>query len=141
MTISSTRSTLPVVVATGALPPPSSSLGPVLDGLGHDCLGSCAAAAEELGAHVWFLRRRAPGNGRADSTLVVLDSSGIHGLMHRSRQLLREINDCVRDDGIRVTERRIDDSGRALGTVSSLHGDPPLHTVVKHVDVVTAMTS
>jgi hypothetical protein len=141
MTISSTSTTLPVVVATGALPPPSSSLGHVLADLGHDCDGSCAAAADELGAHVWFLRRRGPGNGRADSTLVVLDASGVHGLLHRSRQLMREINDCVRDDGIRVTERRIDDSGRALATVSSLHGDPLVQTSDDHVGVVTAMTS
>jgi hypothetical protein len=61
--------------------------------------------------------------------------------MHRSRQLLREINDCVRDDGIRVTERRIDDSGRALATVSSLHGDPLDQSPQNHADVVTAMTS
>jgi hypothetical protein len=54
---------------------------------------------------------------------------------------MREINDCVREDGIRVTERRIDDSGRALATVSSLYGDPLVQTSDDHVGVVTAMTS
>jgi hypothetical protein len=103
--------------------PPSSSLGPVLADLGHDCPGACGAAGDELGAHVWFVRRRPAGVGRADATLVVLDAHDHDGPMHRSRQLLRDVNDCVRDDGIRVTERRVDDSGRALATVSSLRGD------------------
>jgi hypothetical protein len=53
---------------------------------------------------------------------VVLDASEYDGPLHRSRQLLRGVNDCVRDDGIRVTERRVDDSGRALATVSALRG-------------------
>ena len=113
-----------VAAPSGELPP-SSSLGSVLAGLGHECPGSCGAAADELGAHVWFVRRRPPGVGRADATLVVLDASDYDGPMHRSRQLMRDVNDCVRDDGIRVTERRIDDSGRALATVSSLTGVLP----------------
>jgi hypothetical protein len=103
--------------------PSSSSLGPVLAGLGHDCPGSCGAAADELGANVWFVRRRATGEGRTESTLVVLDASEYDGPLPRSRQLIRDVNDCVRHDGIRVTERRIDDSGRALATVSSIRGD------------------
>ena len=113
-----------VAAPSGELPP-SSSLDSVLAGLGHDCPGSCGAAADELGAHVWFVRRRPLGVGRADATLVVLDASDYDGPMHRSRQLMRDVNDCVRDDGIRVTERRIDDSGRALATVSSLTGVLP----------------
>jgi hypothetical protein len=112
-----------VAVPSGDLPP-SSSLDRVLAGLGHDCPGRCSAAADELGAHVWFVRRRPPGAGRSDATLVVLDATDYGGPMHRSRQLMRDVNDCVRDDGIRVTERRIDDSGRALATVSSLHDAP-----------------
>jgi hypothetical protein len=112
-----------VAVPSGGLPP-SSSLDRVLAGLGHDCPGSCSSAAEELGAHVWFVRRRPPGVGRADATLVVLDATDYVGPMHRSRQLMRDVNDCVRVDGIRVTERRIDDSGRALATVSALHNAP-----------------
>jgi len=104
--------------------PPSSSLGPVLAGLGHDCTGSCGPAGDELGAHVWFVRRRPAGVGRADATLVVLDAHDYDGPMHRSRQLMRDVNACVRDDGIRVTERRTDDSGRALATVGSLRSDP-----------------
>jgi hypothetical protein len=40
---------------------------------------------------------------------------------------MRDVNDCVRPDGIRVTERRIDDSGHALATVSSLPGDLRAH--------------
>jgi hypothetical protein len=39
---------------------------------------------------------------------------------------MRDLNDCVRQDGIRVTERRIDDSGRALATVSFLRRDGSL---------------
>ena len=107
--------------------PTSSSLAPVLASLGHDCPGSCRAAAEELQATVWFVRRRAPGAGRADATLVVLDAGDYDGPMPRSRQLMRDVNDCVRPDGIRVTERRIDDSGHALATVSSLPGDLSSH--------------
>jgi hypothetical protein len=113
--------TTPIVSPT--VGPSSPSLGPVLAELGHDCSGSCGAAAEELGANVWFVRRRSPRAGRSDSTLVVLDASAYDGRPHRSRQLLRDVNDCVRDDGIRVTERRIDDSGRALATVSALRSE------------------
>ena len=107
--------------------PRASSLAPVLAGLGHDCPGSCGAAADELRATVWFVRRRSPGAGRADATLVVLDAGDYDGPMPRSRQLMRDVNDCVRPDGIRVTERRIDDSGHALATVSSLPGDLSTH--------------
>jgi len=114
--------TQPLGAPSGELPL-SPSLDRVLAGLGHDCPGSCGAAADELGAHVWFVRRRPPGVGRTDASLVVLDASDYDGPMHRSRQLMRDLNDCVRDDGIRVTERRIDDSGRALATVSALRGD------------------
>jgi hypothetical protein len=103
-----------------AASPSSSRLGPVLADLGHDCPGSCGAAADELGAQVWFVRRRLPRAGRTDSALIVLDAGDYEGPLHRSRQILRAVNDCVRDDGIRVTERRIDDSGRALATVSAL---------------------
>jgi hypothetical protein len=110
--------TSPVVAPS--VRPSSSQLGPVLADLGHDCPRSCGAAADELGAHVWFVRRRPARAGRGDSTLVVLDAGGYDGPRHRSRQILRDVNDCVRDDGIRVTERRIDDSGRALATVSTL---------------------
>jgi hypothetical protein len=113
--------------------PSSSSLGPVLAGLGHDCPGSCGAAADELGANVWFVRRRASGESRTESTLVVLDASEYDGPLRRSRQLMRGVNDCVRHDGIRVTERRVDDSGRALATVSSIRRDgylPVQHTVL-----------
>ncbi len=99
---------------------PDISLGEVLAGFGHDCLGSCASAGEELRAPVWFVHRRAPRDNRADHTLVVLDASEYDGPPARSRQLLRAVNDCVRPDGIRVTERRIDDSGHALAAVSRL---------------------
>jgi hypothetical protein len=116
MTIATSRT----ATADSAVAPPLPSLGPVLEGLGHTCSGSCGQAADELSAKVWFIRRRLPRAGRTDSTLVVLDASDYEGPMSRSRDLMRTVNDCVRDDGIRVTERRIDDSGRALASVSSL---------------------
>jgi hypothetical protein len=123
MTVTSALTTAPVAVAfVGA--PSLSSLAAVLADLGHDCPGSCATAAAELGASIWFIRRRTPRLGRADATLVVLDTSDYDGPMHRSRQLMREVYDCVRHDGIRITERRIDDSGRALAPVRPLRMSP-----------------
>jgi hypothetical protein len=111
-----------------------------LDDLGHDCPGSCAEAAHELGARLWFVRRGPDPSGRGSATLVVLDASDYEGTRDRSRQLIRTLNDCLRPDGIRVSERRIDDSGLALAacrrqphrtsgrptTTRSLHlvGDP-----------------
>ena len=118
MTIATARIATPDI----AVEPPLPSLGSLLEGLGHACSGSCAQAADELSAKVWFVRRRLPCAGRTDSTLVVLDAADFQGSMSRSRELLRAVNACVRDDGIRVTERRIDDSGRALASVSSLQG-------------------
>ena len=107
------------IVAPGARPA-SPLLGPVLAGLGHECPGRCGAAADELGASVWFVRRRSSGIGRSESMLVVLDASDYDGPLARSRHLMRDVNDCVRSDGIRVTERRIDDSGHALASVSPI---------------------
>jgi hypothetical protein len=118
--------TTSIPIGPPSAPPSSSSLAPVLAGLGHDCPGFCGAAADELGASVWFVRRRPAGDGRTESTLVVLDASEYTGPLRRSRQLMRDLNDCVRQDGIRVTERRIDDSGRALATVSFLRRDGSL---------------
>ncbi len=113
----------PTPIVAPAVRPSSPALGPVLAGLGHDCSGRCGAAADELGARVWFVRRRASGLGRTESTLVVLDAAEYDGPLSRSRQLMRDVNDCVRGDGIRVTERRIDDSGHALASVSPVRAD------------------
>lgn len=93
------------------------SLSSLLGDLGHHCPGVCATAASELGAEPWFVRRRKASPGRGLSTLVVVDASGYDGSADRSRQLLRSINECLRADGIRVSERRIDDAGIALSTV------------------------
>ncbi len=121
MTTATTRTAADAAVDSD-VEPSLPSLGPVLEGLGHACSGSCGQAADELGAKVWFIRRRLPSAGRTDPTLVVLDASDYEGPMSRSRELMRTVNACVREDGIRVTERRIDDSGRALASVSSLRG-------------------
>lgn len=93
--------------------------------LGHHCTGPCADAIDELGAQLWFLRRRFAGPGRGPASLVVVDASGYEGSRERSRQLMRDINDCLRPDGIRMSERRIDDCGVALAHVRQLPHDPP----------------
>jgi hypothetical protein len=93
---------------------PAPSLSTTLDALGHDCPGDCARAVDELGAHLWFVRRAMAGPGRGPASLVVVDASDYPGPRERSRQLMRSINDCLRPDGIRMSERRIDDCGVAL---------------------------
>jgi hypothetical protein len=92
----------------------------VLADLGHNCPGTCTEASDELGAELWFVRRRLAAAGRRPATLVVLDVSEFHGSIERARHLMRTINDCLRSDGIRVSERRIDDSGLALAAVKPL---------------------
>jgi len=47
----------------------------------------------------------------------VIDAGDFEGSVDRSRDLMRSINDCLRPDGIRVSERRIDDAGFALAVV------------------------
>jgi hypothetical protein len=101
----------------------SLSLGSVLSRLGHDCPGACDAADTELGAPVWFVRSRVFGAGPGDAALVVLDSSDFGCSITRSRQLLRQINDCTRAHGIRVSERRVGDEGHALANVRALQAD------------------
>ena len=101
----------------------SMSLSAVLGRLGHDCPGTCDAADTELGAPVWFVRSRMNGAGPGDTALVVLDSSDFGCSITRSRQLLREINDCTRSHGIRVSERRVGDEGHALANVRALQAD------------------
>jgi hypothetical protein len=109
MPLSDSSATAPV----GTAP----SLSSLLGDLGHDCTGVCATAASELGAEPWFVRRRTPVAGPGLSTLVVVDASGYAGSADRSRRLVRSINECLRPDGIRVSERRIDDAGIALSKV------------------------
>jgi hypothetical protein len=101
------------------------SLFSLLVDLGHDCPGVCATAASELGAEPWFVRRRTAVTGHGASTLVVVDASRYAGSADRSRQLLRSINECLRPDGIRVSERRIDDAGIALSRVDRSGGPIP----------------
>jgi hypothetical protein len=96
------------------------SLTSVLTDLGHDCPGTCAVADTEFGAPVWFVRRRLNHQSTNDAALVVLDAMGYAGSLTRSRQLLREVNECTLRHGIRVSERRAGDAGHALATVSAL---------------------
>jgi hypothetical protein len=101
------------------------SLTSVLTDLGHDCPGTCAVADAELGAPVWFVRRRLNHQSTNDAALVVLDATGYTGSLTRSRRLLREVNECTLRHGIRVSERRADDAGHALATVSALRSSRP----------------
>ena len=101
-----------------AAPPPA--LTSVLADLGHDCPGTCAGATAELGAELWFVRRGPARAGRGAAALVVVDASEYDGSVERSRQLMSAINDCLRSDGIRLSERGIDDAGFALATVRPL---------------------
>lgn len=135
MTTPSSRTTAPAADASTTDP---SSLGRVLAALEHDCPGSCSAAAQDLGANVWFMRRT-PQQARRYDTLVVLDASGYEGPMHRARRLVHEVNLCVRHGAIRVTERRIDDSAHALATVSAIHA--PRKPTLKSCDLVTSLTA
>ena len=73
-------------------------------------------AVEELRAELWLVRRRLALAGPG-SAIVVLDARAYDGSVEGSRQLMRAINDCVRPDGIRVSERRVDDYGLALAMV------------------------
>jgi hypothetical protein len=100
-------------------------LSSLLGDLGHDCPGLCTTAASELGAEPWFIRRRTPVAARGLTTLVVVDASGYEGSADRSRRLVRSINECLRPDGIRVSERRIDDAGIALSRVDRSRGPIP----------------
>ena len=95
--------------------------------LGHHCTGTCADAVDALGAQLWFVRRRSNRLGRGPASLVVVDASEYEGSRERSRQLMRAINDCLRPDGIRMSERRIDDCGVALALVRPLPHDAPDH--------------
>jgi hypothetical protein len=96
------------------------SLTSVLTDIGHDCPGTCAVADAELAAPVWFVRRRLNSQSTNDAALVVLDATGYVGSLTRSRQLLRDVNECTLRHGIRVSERRAGDAGHALATVSAL---------------------
>jgi hypothetical protein len=69
------------------------------------------------------VRSRIGGTGPGDAALVVLDSSDFGCSIIRSRQLLRQINDCTRGHGIRVSERRVGDEGHALANVRALQAD------------------
>ena len=99
-------------------PHPARSFASVLTDLGHNCNGACLNAVDELRAELWLVRRRLAAAGPG-SALVVLDARAYDGSVEGSRQLMRAINDCVRPDGIRVSERRTDDSGLALAMVQS----------------------
>jgi hypothetical protein len=101
----------------------SLTLPSVLRRLGHDCTGTCVDADAELGAPVWFVRSRMHTTGVSDAAMVVLDSSDFSCSITRSRQLLREINDCTRAHSIKVSERRVGDAGHALANVRALHRD------------------
>lgn len=93
-------------------------LAAVLRDLGHACAGVCRTAAEELGAQVWFARRR-PAQGRRRATaLVVVDTSAYVGSVSRSHQLLHQINDCAKADRILVMARRAGDAGLALAVAA-----------------------
>lgn len=98
----------------------SPTLTSVLSDLGHDCPGTCAAADAELGAPVWFVRRRLNRQGINDAALVVLDASDYTGSLTRTRQLLREVNTCTLRHGIRVSERLFGDAGHALAAVRAM---------------------
>ena len=120
----------------------SPTLACVLAGPGHGCPGLCAAAADELGAQPWFVRRRPTLEVHGPATLVVIDAGDFEGSVDRSRDLMRSINDCLRPDGIRVGERRIDDAGFALAVVR-----PPPRPVLdrraadEHLRLVRGSTS
>jgi hypothetical protein len=105
----------------------AATLNSALFDLGHRCDGGCTAAVDELGAQLWFSRRRSTRSGGYRASLVVVDARFYEGSRERSRQLMRAINDCVQPDGIRVSERRIDDSGVALALVRP--SITPLHLV------------
>jgi len=107
----------------------SPALTSVLAELGHDCTGTCTDAAAELGAEFWFVRRSPSRTGRGAPALVVVDASGYDGSIERSRQLMRAINECLRPDGIRMSERRIDDSGFALAALRPLPHESVGHRV------------
>jgi hypothetical protein len=99
---------------------PAPTLTAALFDLGHHCTGTCTEAADELGAQLWFLRRRFARAGRGPASLIVVDTSDYGGSRQRARQLMHTINDCLRPDGIRMVERRSDDCGVALTLVRPL---------------------
>ena len=96
-----------------AAEPPSSSRG---------SSSRYSDAAEELGANVWFVRRRTSWQRRTDATLVVFDASNEYPV-YSPCQLIRNVNDRVRHDAIRVPERQIDGSGRVLSIGRALRGE------------------
>jgi Ribonuclease G/E len=72
----------------------------------------------------------------------VIDAGDVDGSVDRSRDLMRSINDCLRPDGIRVSERRIDDAGFALSVVRATPR-PVLdrRTADEHLRLVRGTTS
>ncbi len=102
---------------------PAPALTSVLADLGHDCPGACTTATAELGAQLWFIGRGPARTGRCSAALVVVDASAYDGSVVRYRQLMRTINDCLWPDGIRMSQRRLDDSGLALAMVRPVPPD------------------
>ncbi|MFK5689372.1 hypothetical protein ACI3EY_06865 [Ornithinimicrobium sp. LYQ92] len=118
------RSDTPIL-APAAPTSPGAHLQSVLEHLGHRCPGACRSTAEEIGASVWFARRRIVVDSGRPAALVVLDCSAYTGPLLMQRLLLRRINACTSIDGVQVCERRSGDVGHAVAAVRALRLGTP----------------
>lgn len=87
----------------------TSSLSDVLLDLGHDCPLGCSRAASELAAPVVLVRSGLPVPTTTRPTLVVVDSGASGAPLARSHQLVKFLDRCARQDGIRIRDRRASD--------------------------------
>lgn len=82
--------------------PTSFTLSTALAWLGHDCPGDCPALTATCPAEIWFTRR---GDTRDAWASAIVDVDFTAAPDGHGRDLLGEINDCVRPDRIRVRDR------------------------------------
>jgi hypothetical protein len=88
---------------------PWSSLGAALAGLGHECTGGCPDLATESDAVVWFVRLLGTSGASSPRTVVEVEFIEAPFSGGQLRELLREINQCVQDEYIQVSARRVQD--------------------------------
>ncbi len=83
--------------------------------LGHECAGGCSTSIDSLAASIWFTRHGGSAWQAPHGTLVVLDLAERGGAaLANVREMIDEINRCVRSDGIRVCESAVADAASRL---------------------------
>lgn len=85
----------------------------MLNRLSHPYPRGRRTAVEKLNARVWFDIRRCTTWGSPPFALVVIDTPTHDGPLHRSTQLLQQINACPSRKRIHAITRRCDDGGHA----------------------------